>query len=83
MHKEWTVYQGTRVKGFDLYELKVDPKGNIMCLENDDPESEANCSVWVQPPLAVVNTASQVVFDATQQAIRKKFPDVVRVNRLE
>lgn len=40
MRKEWTVYRGTRVKEFNLYELKVDAKGEIMCLENDDPEKE-------------------------------------------
>lgn len=62
MHKEWTVYRGTRIQGFDLYELQVNSKnGQIMCLENDDSEDKANCSVWVDAPLAVINARSTMI----------------------
>lgn len=79
MRKEWKIYQGTRIHGFDLYELQVDQDGGIMCLENDDPENLANCSVWVDPPLAVINTRSQVVYEHARDAILRQFQDVVRV----
>lgn len=84
MHKEWTVYRGTRVHGFDLYELKIDPdKGVIMCLEDDDPEGLANCSVWTNPPLAVINSQSEIIFQHAAKAVRNKFPDIVCVKPVE
>ncbi|OGG21441.1 hypothetical protein A3D03_02945 [Candidatus Gottesmanbacteria bacterium RIFCSPHIGHO2_02_FULL_40_13] len=82
MHQNWTIYQRKIIRGFELYELQVDRSGTIMCLEDDDPESEANCSVWIKPPKAVVNTESSVVFDITQTAIREKFPGVTSIERM-
>ena len=84
MQKEWTVYRGTRVKGFDLYELKIDSdRGEILCLENGDPENQANCSVWVNPPLAVINALSTTIYEHTATAVKKKFRDVVRVKPMK